>query len=194
MDGRWVPAPTVELLETFARKFPCFQVIAEDLGTITLDVREVMREFGIPGMKVLVLAFEDGPGAERQHPPQRRPGRRPLHRHPRHQHRAGVGRGRGHGRAPREAAPYFGRDIPADDLPRAFIRLAMSTVANTVIVPVQDVLGLGSEARMNRPGVPDGNWTWRLEEGMLTPGVLAELGEMTGTFERDGAGAPAEPA
>ena len=110
MDGRWVAAPTAGLLGTLARKFPCFPVIAEDLGTITLDVWEVMHEFGIPGMKVLVLAFEDVRsrlGAERQHPPQRGPGLRPLHRHPRHEHRARVARGRGDGRAPREAAPVL---------------------------------------------------------------------------------------
>ena len=61
----------------------------------------------------------------------------------------------------------------------------MSTVANTVIVPVQDVLGLGSESRMNRPGVPDGNWTWRLEEGMLTPEVMESLRTLTRIYARD---------
>jgi 4-alpha-glucanotransferase len=80
---------------------------------------------------------------------------------------------------------YFGRDIPAADLPWAFIRLAMSTVANTVIVPVQDVLGLGSESRMNRPGVRAGNWAWRLEEGMLTPEVVEKLRAVTKIYARN---------
>ena len=61
----------------------------------------------------------------------------------------------------------------------------MSTVANTVVVPVQDVLGLGSGARMNRPGVPDGNWTWRLTEGLLTPGVAERLRTLTRVYARD---------
>jgi 4-alpha-glucanotransferase len=185
MDGRWVPAPTAELLETFARKFPCFQVIAEDLGTITLDVREVMREFGIPGMKVLVLAFEDGFERNVNIPHNVvRDGVLYTGTHDTNTVRGWVEDEAtdAHRERLRE---YFGRDIPADDLPRAFIRLAMSTVANTVIVPVQDVLGLGSGARMNRPGVPDGNWTWRLEEGMLTPGVVEELRALTRIYARD---------
>ncbi len=61
----------------------------------------------------------------------------------------------------------------------------MSTVADTVIVPVQGLLGLGSKARMHRPGIPQGNWRWRLSEGMLTPAVAERLGAMTMTFARD---------
>jgi 4-alpha-glucanotransferase len=70
----------------------------------------------------------------------------------------------------------------------------MATVARTVIVPAQDLLALGSEARVNRPGTHEGNWRWRLAAGMLTPAVLAELVEMTETFERNGSGAGAKPA
>jgi 4-alpha-glucanotransferase len=185
MEGRWVPAPTAGLLGRLARKFPCYPVIAEDLGTITLDVWEVMHEFGIPGMKVLILAFEEGFGRNVNIP----------HNVVRDcvlytgTHDTNTVRGwaeddvtPAHRERLRE---YFGRDIPARNLPREFIRLAMSTVANTVIVPVQDVLDLGSAARMNRPGIPDGNWTWRLEDGMLTPEVMEGLRTLTRVFGRD---------
>lgn len=185
MEGRWVPAPTASLLGTLARKFPCFPVIAEDLGTITLDVWEVMHEFGIPGMKVLLLAFEGGFASSVNIP----------HNVVRDcvlytgTHDTNTVRGwaeddatEAHRERLRE---YFGREIPPADLPWAFIRLAMSTVANTVIVPVQDLLALGSDARMNRPGTTEGNWRWRLEDGLLTPGVAERLRAVTATFARD---------
>ncbi|MEN6341635.1 MAG: 4-alpha-glucanotransferase [Methanospirillum sp.] len=185
MDGRWVPAPAGELLGTFARRFPGLPVIAEDLGTITPDVREVMREAGIPGMKVLVLAFEDGFEWNVNIP----------HNVVRDcvlytgTHDTNTVRGWLEDEATaahhERLRLYFGCDIPAGEMPWVFIRLAMSTVANTVIVPLQDVLGLGSEGRMNRPGVPNGNWTWRLEEGMLTPEIVERLRTLTKVFARD---------
>lgn len=188
MDGRWVPAPTTRLLGTLARKFPCFPVIAEDLGTITLDVWEVMHEFGIPGMKVLLLAFEEvDAGWERNVSIPHNVVRDCVLYTGTHD--TNTVRGwleddatEAHRERLRE---YFGAEIPAADLPWAFVRLAMSTVANTVIVPVQDVLGLGSEARMNRPGIPGGNWRWRLEEGMLTPEVVEQLRTLTRIYARD---------
>ncbi len=188
MDGRWVPAPTGGLLGTLARKFPCFPVIAEDLGTITLDVREVMHEFGIPGMKVLLLAFEDfDVGWERNVSIPHNVVRDCVLYTGTHD--TNTVRGWLEDEATDahrdRLRQYFGRDMPAADLPWEFIRLAMSTVANTVIVPVQDVIGLGSEGRMNRPGIGDGNWTWRLEEGMLTPEIVDQLRAVTKIYARD---------
>ena len=66
----------------------------------------------------------------------------------------------------------------------AFIRAAVASVADTAIVPLQDVLGLGSEARMNLPGNPTGNWRWRLREGALTPALAQRLRELTLTYGR----------
>jgi 4-alpha-glucanotransferase len=192
--GRWVPAPADALLAEFAWRLPYLPVIAEDLGIITPDVREILREYRIPGMRVLLFAFDTGPERNPHLPHNAVPNcivytgthdTRPVR-----------------GWLEDEATPaqrarlrrYLGGDVAPEDLPRALLRLAMATVARTVIVPMQDLLALGSEARMNRPGTHEGNWRWRLAGGMLTPAVLAELGEMTGTFERDGAGAPAEPA
>ena len=80
---------------------------------------------------------------------------------------------------------YFSCGIPADELPWAFIRLAMATVGNTVILPLQDVLCPGSDARMNRPGTSEGNWTWRLEVGQRAPAVVERLRDITKTFGRD---------
>ena len=65
-----------------------------------------------------------------------------------------------------------------------FIRAVMASVANTAIVPAQDLLGLGSDARMNRPGTASGNWRWRLTPGQLTPDVMRHLGELAETYEQ----------
>lgn len=80
---------------------------------------------------------------------------------------------------------YFSCGIPADEPPWTFIRLAMATVGNTVILPLQDVLCPGSDARMNRPGTSEGNWTWRLEVGQRAPAVVKRLRDITKTFGRD---------
>jgi 4-alpha-glucanotransferase len=185
MDGKWVDAPAVDLIRTFARKFPCLPIIAEDLGIITPDVREVMQQFGIPGMKVLLFAFEDGFETNPYIP----------HNVVRDcilytgTHDNNSVRGWIENEATdthrQRLRQYFGYDIPAHELNRAFIRLAMSTVADTVIVPLQDILGLGSASRMNRPGIPEGNWKWRFSENMLTSGILEELRSLTTIYGRD---------
>ena len=72
-----------------------------------------------------------------------------------------------------------GREVHWD-----FIRAVLASVADTAIVPVQDLLGLGSEARMNRPGTSSGNWSWRLRPGQLTPAILRRLAEMSATYDR----------
>jgi len=79
---------------------------------------------------------------------------------------------------------YLGRQVPADDLPQELIRLLMMSVADTVIFPMQDVLGLGAEARMNYPSIREGNWEWRLVSGLLTPQVKERLREMTEIYSR----------
>jgi 4-alpha-glucanotransferase len=86
----------------------------------------------------------------------------------------------------REEREYVGRYLALDGRPVhwAFIRAVMASVANTAIVPVQDLLGLGSDARINRPGVASGNWRWRLMPGQLTRDVMERLGELAETYER----------
>jgi len=185
MDGKWVEAPAGELLTAFVRKFPCLPIIAEDLGVITPDVREIMQQFGLPGMKVLLFAFEDGFEKSPYIPHNvirdcilytgthdNNPVRGWIDHDATEEHRERLRR-------------YFGYDIPAHELNRVFIRLAMSTVANTVIIPLQDLLGLGSESRMNRPGINDDNWKWRFSEEMLTPGITEELFSLTTIYGRN---------
>jgi len=79
---------------------------------------------------------------------------------------------------------YLGRQVPAGQVHWELIRLAMSSVSNTVIIPMQDILGLGREARMNRPATMKGNWRWRLRPGQITKSVTQKLAKMTQTYGR----------
>lgn len=183
--GRWVPVPANELLSAFVQAFPRLPVFAEDLGIITPDVHEVMQKFGIKGMKVLLFAFEDGfpdtPYLPHNVIPacylytgthDNAPVRGWIEEEATASHRARM-------------RQYFGRDILPDEASRVFIRLAMSTVADTVIIPLQDLLGLGQESRMNRPGTCRGNWKWRFCDTQLTLEIRNSLRSMTAAYARD---------
>jgi len=157
VTGRWAPGPGEELFRAVEDVLP--RLIAEDLGYITPDVVELRRRLGLPGMRVLQFAWDGNPANE--HKP---------HNYERnlvvytgtHDNNTVVGwwREEATPRARREALAYMGgckREINW-----CFLRLLFSTVADVAIAPVQDVLGLGSEARINKPGTPRGNWKWRL--------------------------------
>jgi 4-alpha-glucanotransferase len=84
----------------------------------------------------------------------------------------------------RRLARYLGREIAAKEVHWELVRLAMMSVANTAIIPMQDILGLGEQSRMNRPAKKDGNWKWRLLPDQLTPSLAERLLEMTEIYGR----------
>lgn len=179
--GRWVQAPAVDFLEALIRRLPCLPVIAEDLGFITADVREVVNKFEIPGMRVLQFAFGEDIG---------------LSHHIPHNfikncvaytgtHDTDTARGWFENGASAEEKErlfcYIGRDVSADEVSWEMIRLAMLSVAEMVITPMQDILKLGTEARMNRPGENSGNYQWRLcPEQMTLDRRLKVITEISG--------------
>jgi len=184
IKGKWIEAPAMEFLNHLTRKFPFLPIIAEDLGVITPDVREIMRNFELPGMKVLLFAFGED---------------LPTNPYIPHNHVKNCVAYTGthdnstiRGWFEREITPedkkrllrYLGRDVPLDELHWELIRLLMMSVANTVIFPMQDILGLGEEARMNRPATLEGNWEWRLLPDLLTPDLASRLLEMTEMYGR----------
>jgi 4-alpha-glucanotransferase len=174
-NGHWRPGPGAELFHAVARELGDLPVIAEDLGHITAPVYRLRDELGLPGMVVLLWSF--------------RPGRRNPHRLENHRansvaytstHDTDTAVGWFAGLRPRQRAAT---GLDPDEPHWGLIELAYSSPASLAIVPAQDVLGLGSEARMNRPGVTDGNWRWRLERGALTrtlAGRLRDLAERHG--------------
>ncbi|MBI2302256.1 MAG: 4-alpha-glucanotransferase [Armatimonadetes bacterium] len=180
VNGQWVKCPGERLFAAVGRALGSLPIMAEDLGVITPQVEALREGFGFPGMKVLQFAFVEGSDG----------GFLP-HRYPRncvvysgtHDNDTAVG---WWATCPveerRRVARYLGRE--PGEIHQELLRLALASVADTALCPLQDVLGLGSEARMNFPGRPAGNWTWRLADEAplgLAAGFLAELAE---TYER----------
>jgi 4-alpha-glucanotransferase len=193
IDGEWTPGPGSALFsameEGIGRPLP---LVAENLGVITPEVEALREQFGLPGMAILQFAFGTDPMAHTFRP----------HNYPRnlvvytgtHDNDTTVGWWSGDAGHSTRAADDITREheyarrylhMDRDDEPHwALIRAALASVADTAIVPVQDLLGLGSEARMNQPGTASGNWRWRLTPGQLTDDVLERLALLTQTYER----------
>jgi 4-alpha-glucanotransferase len=172
--GTWRRAPGRELFETVRRELGELPLIAEDLGVITPAVERLRDDLGLPGILVLQFAFGGGP---------RNPHRFEAHVENRvvytgtHDNDTSLGWWRSASRVERDRFLVTLRraGIDEDDVAWAFVRLAFASPARLAIVPVQDVLGLGGEARMNRPGSASGNWRWRLSKGALTAGLADRL-------------------
>jgi 4-alpha-glucanotransferase len=173
VSGRWVPGPGAGFFSRLFRVLPGMPLIAEDLGFITPDVRELMAEFGIPGMRVLLFGFDGEPARNPNHPGNV-PKRCILYTGT---HDNNTVRGWFECDATREEkerlSGFLGRTIPPGEVARAFTAMALDTRASLVVLPLQDILGLGEEGRMNTPGTTAGNWKWRVRCSQLDP----ELGE-----------------
>jgi 4-alpha-glucanotransferase len=180
--GQWVAAPGQELFSALTEALGNLPLIAENLGVITPDVESLREKFGFPGMRVLQFAF--GNDSSNPHLPHN-------YKHDvvvytgTHDNDTTVGWFAGLSRETETATrnerefclEYLqsdGRKIYWD-----LIRAALESVADTAIIPLQDVLGLGSEARMNLPASTSGNWTWRFKAGMLTDELAGRLKELT---------------
>jgi 4-alpha-glucanotransferase len=193
VNGQWVKGPGAALFEAVRSVLRLEQLpfVAENLGVITPAVEALRHQFDLPGMAILQFAFGTDPQA-----PDFRPHNYP-HNHVvytgTHDNDTTVGWWTGEaGHSTRtdedirEEREYVTRYLALDGraIHWEFIRAVMASVANTAIVPAQDLLGLGSEARMNRPGTGSGNWRWRLRPGQLTQDVMQRLGEFAETYER----------
>jgi 4-alpha-glucanotransferase len=178
VHGQWKPGPGIALFDALRDSLGGLPLIAEDLGFITQDVHELRQAIGVPGMRILQFGFgqNDSP-----HLP---------HRYEPHTvvytgtHDNDTARGWYETASSEEreaAAAYLG--CASDSVASCLIRAAYTSVAEMAIVPAQDILDLGSEARMNRPGATEGNWTWRVRPGALTrdhAARLRRLAELTG--------------
>ena len=149
INGHWVKGPNADLFIALRNALGKLPFIAEDLGYITREVTELRNKLEIPGMKVMQFGFGDR-GAHMYLPHSLRAELRGLHRHPRQRHDVGWW----NNSATRRRANFGGNVLNItreEDIAWAFIRAALTSVANLAIVPVQDVLGLDSDARMNVP-------------------------------------------
>ncbi|NJK79548.1 MAG: 4-alpha-glucanotransferase [Chloroflexaceae bacterium] len=181
-NGKWVQGPGAALFRVVKRELGDLRIIAEDLGLITPEVRALRDKFDMPGMKILQFAFGDN--AHNPYLPHNYLSNSVVYTGT-HDNNTTVGWFTELTEAQRERVRgYLGHD--AHDIAWDLIRLAYASVANMVVVPLQDVLRLGSEARQNVPGVMgDGNWTWRYQAGVLEPGVAKGLHFFTRMYGRD---------
>jgi 4-alpha-glucanotransferase len=179
VKGRWVDGPKDDLFQKLREALGGLPFFAEDLGYITPEVHALRDRLGIPGMAVLQFGFGDE-GA-RMYLPHRSAGK--VVYTGTHDNDTTLGwwnSAAAHER--RNAEAYVGH---ADDgIHWAFIRAAQSSVASLSIIPLQDVLGLGSDCRMNTPSLHGGNWRWRYAPGQISSGVAAKLGLLAEITDR----------
>jgi 4-alpha-glucanotransferase len=179
VHGHWVPGPGKALFDAVRHALGGLPLIAEDLGFITAEVHELRHAIGIPGMHILQFGFQE---VNSPHLP---------HCYARETvvytgtHDNDTARGWYANATAEErslAAAYLGLE-PDDDVAWTLMRTAFTSVADTAMVPLPDILSLGSEARMNMPGAEKDNWSWRVPPGALTEGHAARvrrLGEISG--------------
>jgi 4-alpha-glucanotransferase len=178
-NGKWVKAPGRALFQRLAQVFGELPIVAEDLGIITDEVDALRVEFGFPGMRILQFAFH--PGANFYLP----------HLYPANTvvytgtHDNDTAEGWWASCSERERVKmraYLGGQPEA--MSWAMIRLALGSVADTAVFPLQDALALGAAARMNTPGVAQANWDWRAPEEVDWAGLAARLREMVVAYDR----------
>ena len=183
-NGHWEPGPGMDIFRALENALGEMDVIAEDLGFLTDSVREMVTESGYPGMKVLHFAFDSGSGNEYL-----------PHRHIRNSvvytgtHDNETSRGWYHSITEETRGyclRYLGCESHTEEqFARDLIRAAQASVADTAIIPMQDYLNLGNEARMNEPSTLGGiNWRWRMLPGEFTEELAAEIRALAETYGR----------
>jgi len=191
--GRWERGPGKDFFRALKTRFPEMPLLAENLGTITPEVTEVMREFGLPGMLVLQFAFGEGFGDNPYAP----------HNHTRGDfvytgtHDNNTVRGwfeeELDPRGKELLARYLGHRPVKERVHRDLVRMAFQSVAGVSIVPLQDFLGLDARARLNTPSTTSGNWLWRARAEDLSDGLgkkILSLTALTGRMRKDLRGHP----
>lgn len=170
--GKWIIGPGKSLFRTLERKIPGLNIVAEDLGCVNDRVRRLLTAVGYPGMRVLSFGF--GGGEDNPHLPANYVTNSVVYTGT---HDNDTVRGwidTADDAALAQAKQLLGFDKPEDG-PAAFVRAVLASRADTAMIPMQDVLGLGGWARMNRPGTIGNNWLWRMAPGAATPELAQRL-------------------
>lgn len=176
LKGKWIPGPGGEILERLAGDGKPLEFVAEDLGSVTPEALELRDRFDLPGIRVIQFGFGWDP--EQYHLP---------HNYPKRCLAATATHDNDTARGWFDAIEHPGtrewvqRYLRTDgrEIHWTLTQAVWNSPADMAIVLGQDIPGLGSEARMNRPGVPTGNWEWRLKPGLLTPDLMGRLRDLT---------------
>jgi 4-alpha-glucanotransferase len=180
IKGRWVKALGDELFERLHQRFGALPLIAEDLGVITEEVEALRKKYRLPGMNVLQFAF---------------PGDASNTFLPFHHDRDSVVYTGTHDNdttlgwylSLEEKDRYYVKEylgFPSEDMPWPLIRCALSSRSHLAIIPMQDLLGLDSDHRMNLPGTVEGNWRWRFSWDQVSPELAGRLRRLVDLYGR----------
>jgi 4-alpha-glucanotransferase len=185
--GRWVEAPKDKFFATLFKQMPFAPIFAEDLGYITADVREVINRYNFPCMKVLQFGFDGDPKTNPHYP--HNTSENCLVYTGTHDNNTTRGwfQNDATARQKKWLFEYCGRRVSIEDVHWQMIRLAMASVAKIAIIPMQDVLGLGGQARMNHPAKAKGNWLWRMPPSAWSrrAGIARRMRKMVELYGRD---------
>ena len=179
--GHWEKGPGYELFDVMKKKLGKKEVIAEDLGFLTPSVLKLVAKTGYPGMKIIEFAFDDD--EQNAYLPHNYKQNCIVYTGT-HDNDTVLGWYQSLGRKSRAFAKRYVGIQGRKEVNWQFIRLAMASVADTCIIPMQDYLGLGKEARINTPSTLGTNWKWRMAEGALSEELAARIYEMTKTYAR----------
>lgn len=179
--GHWEKGPGYELFDVMKKKLGKKEVIAEDLGFLTPSVLKLVAKTGYPGMKIIEFAFDDD--EQNAYLPHNYKQNCIVYTGT-HDNDTVLGWYQSLGRKSRAFAKRYVGIPGRKEVNWQFIRLAMASVADTCIIPMQDYLGLGKEARINTPSTLGTNWKWRMAEGALSEELAARIYEMTKTYAR----------
>jgi 4-alpha-glucanotransferase len=182
--GRWIKGHAEDFFKLLFRRFPNLPIIAEDLGYITPRIRDFMEKSNIAGTRVIQFAFGKD-GSTKAHFPDNYVRNSIVYTgtHDNNTIKGWFEKEADAGQKKR-LCNYLGHKVHKENVNWELINLASGSVANLVIIPLQDVLGLGQEARMNRPGKQSGNWLWRFRKGQIKPQVTLKLKQLTQTNGR----------
>jgi 4-alpha-glucanotransferase len=186
IHGKWIKAPGLKLFRTLEAKLGPLPLVAEDLGMITRAVDQLRIDLRMPGMRVIQFGFSDK-GAHIHLPHRYEPST--VAYTGTHDNDTTMGWWQNAGESVRAAVEAYAGAIPSQDGAARpvwpLLRATSGSVAQLAIIPAQDLLELGSEARMNTPSVPAGNWSWRAPEGAWSPGLAARMAALAEVTDRD---------
>ncbi len=184
IHGHWCPVPGARLFERLHEAFGALPLVAEDLGYITAAVHALRRRFGLPGMRVLQFAFDGG--ADNPYLPHAHTPDSVVYTGTHDNDTTRAWFERLPAATQLRVVSYLG--YPTEPMPQPLIRAALASVAGLAMLPMQDVLQLGSGHRLNTPGTTDGNWRWRFQWKWLTPEIVGWISQALVLYGRKGTG------
>lgn len=181
--GKWVKSPSEVFFATLRHAFASLPFIAEDLGYIDQPVEDAIKQLNIPGMRVVLFGL-DGQKTNPYTPSNYT--KNSVAYTGTHDTNTAKGWFTTEATSKEKANLYslVGKKVPAEDVSFEVVKMAMSSISDLCIIPIQDVLGLGAEARMNSPSRSTGNWQWRVTKQQLASRKIGELGELTANYLR----------